>query len=523
MTWFDWGKRVGLWLICGFTILFGYALAKLEPFAAAQLLPLTWVDRSIPLLPWTVWIYGSGTLTCLIACLCIPDTLSARRLWVSLALSAMVCWVFFFLWPTTYPRELWPTPAGDSWTLAELADLRDTDSPSNCFPSQHVALAWSLALCWADWTRRRWVKVGIVVWAAAVSVCTLTTKQHYLVDVPGGFLAGVGAWWVVRGQIVERVRSAGLAIERDRDRVVLEGLLAKVQAQRWTLDQVAWPEGPLPPLPRAMHQLLSHTVWIEEIAGLNFQLLRDASDDAVLRELYACFADEERRHADALRRVLALHGHETELPGMGTALILDQFDELDPADPADVALVITATPVFETFLDAGTIPFLAAHPSLHSSAFDALVERIDRDEGAHLATNWLMSAQAARAHRGLRGLVLLLNPNIVRGMLAVPWLGLETYARAHALGFQFDALLPAFGKLWRRPQKVAALRTAPLWQLFRLFTVCGVIATWVTHQLARHRLLFIGFWNRWASATDRLAWLVFGRRVVEKRGLAVRT
>lgn len=522
MTVWDLGKRFVFWLVCGFSILLGYGLAKLEPFAAAQVLPLTAVDRWIPLLPWTVWIYGSGTLTCLVACLCLPDTLTARRLWASVTLSAVICWVFFLLWPTTFPRELWPLPPGDTATLREFAELRSTDSPSNCFPSQHVALAWSLALTWIDWTKQRWLKPVLLLWAIAVSICTLTTKQHYLIDVPSGFLVGVTSWYVVRSQIVARARTFGLRIERDRDRDVLTGLLGKVRAHQWSLDDIHWPTERLPPLPSEMVRLLSHTVWIEEVAGLNFALLRDASDEPVLRELYGTFAVEERRHAEALRRLLAAHGHATAMPGLGTSLLLDQFDSLSADDEADVLLVATSTPVFETFLDAGTIPFLAAHPSLKSSLFDELVERIDRDEGAHLATNWLISAQAARTHGGARGLELLLNPNIGRGMLAVPWIGLETYSLAHALGFDFRQLYAAFRQLWRRPRKFPAMNTFALWQLFRLFTVSGVIATAGADLLARSGLIFIGFWTWTTSMGDRLAQVLFGAGLVHKRGLQQR-
>ena len=76
---FDMAKRVVMWAVSGLTILSGYALAKLEPFADATMLPLTAVDQAIPLVPETIWIYGSGTMTCLLGWLMVPDRLSARR------------------------------------------------------------------------------------------------------------------------------------------------------------------------------------------------------------------------------------------------------------------------------------------------------------------------------------------------------------------------------------------------------------------------------------------------------------
>jgi membrane-associated phospholipid phosphatase len=509
-----------MWLASGFAILVGYAWAKLEPFNEATLLPLTAIDEAIPLLPWTVWIYGSGTKMALLAWLAVPDSKAARRLFFSLTLSAMICWVFFLAWPTTFPRELWPLPAGESATLQEFRSLRGADSPSNCFPSQHVALAWAMALCWVDWTRRRWVKVSIVAWAVAVSVCTLTTKQHYLIDIPGGMLAGIGAWAIIRHKVPGPVvRWAGLSISRARDRHVLEELLGRVQAHQWRLDEIPWPDHARPSLPAPMVSLLSQIVYVEEIAGLNFRLLQAASADPILEELYRRFAEEERRHADGLRAVLALHGHAIEPPGLGSALVLNQFDGLDPGQEKDALLVAVSTPVFETFLDAGTIPFLRTHPALQGPAFDALIERIDRDESAHLAVNWMMTREAARQRPGWRGLGLLLNSHIYRGMIAVPFMSLDTYTLAHRLGYRFETLLPAFGRLWRLHRRYPELARFPLWMNYRLFVVCGAVATTTTAALARSGLLFIRLWVGVVWMTTRLSALLFGPGLLERRGL----
>jgi membrane-associated phospholipid phosphatase len=517
---FDIAKRVFMWLASGFAILVGYAWAKLEPFHTAELLPLTAIDEAIPLLPWTVWIYGSGSKMALLTWLCVPDSKAARRLFFSLTLSAMLCWVFFLAWPTTFPRDLWPLPPGDTATLVEFRDLREADSPSNCFPSQHVALAWALALCWVDWTRRRWVKVGIVAWAAAVTICTLTTKQHYIVDIPGGMLAGIGAWAVIRARVPGVRRPwAGLTVSRQRDQQVLGQLLARVRAHQWSLEDIPWPSKPLKPLPATMASLLNQIIYIEEIAGLNFQLLQKASHDPLLKELYGLFADEERRHADGLRRVLAHHGHGLEAPGLGAALVLNQFDDLDPDDEKDALLVAVSTPVFETFLDAGTIPFLKKHPALQGEAFDALVSRVDRDEAAHLAVNWIMTREAARRRPGRSGLGLLLNTQIYRGMIAVPFMSMDTYALAHRLGYRFETLFPAFKRLWRLHRRYPELAHFPLWLNYRLFVICGATATAVTAFLARHRLLMSGIWVVFVWCTTRLSAVLFGPGLLEKRGL----
>lgn len=505
---FDIAKRLGGWLASGAVVLGCYGLGKLA--GPGHLLPVSAVDAAIPLLPWTFWIYGSGTKAALVAWLMVPNGPAARRLFGTLALSSLLCGLAFVLYPTTYPREAWPLPPGDSLTLREFADLRDTDSPSNCLPSLHVALAWGLALNWSGWLKR--TRALPLVWAAAVTLATLTTKQHYLIDLPTGAAVGIVAFWVT-GRI-QAWKSAPARLSMVDTRAV-DALLSRVRAHQWRLDDL--PPAPTTPLPPAMVRLLNEVIYIEEIARLNFELLRDASDTPALVELYGFFADEERRHADGLRRVLAAAGAPLLAPGLGNALVLDQFDSLHP--DADAALVAMSTPVFETFLDAGTIPFLQGHPALRSPAFDAFVERVCSDEAAHLALNWMVSRELARQRGGLAGLSLLLNPNLLRGTRAIPWMSLEVYSIAHQLGYDFATLLPPFGRIWRMHDRFPELARYPLWWPFRLFSVFGGIATSVCLALVRTHLLFIDGWVLVTRVTAWIARVAFGPELLRRRGL----
>jgi len=270
-----------------------------------------------------------------------------------------------------------------------------------------------------------------------------------------------------------------------------------------------------------MVRLLNHVIYIEEIAGLNFRVLEQAADSPNLKSLYAHFADEERRHANGLRRILHLHGGAIEPPGLGNALVLDQFDTIDPRSDADAALVAMSNPVFETFLDAGTIPFLQKHPALQSPAFDLFVEKICADEGAHLALNWLLSREIARSSSLKRGLRFLLNPNVYRGIVAVPWMSLDVYVLAYQLGFDFRTLLPAFGRLWRLHHRYPELGRFPLWWSYRMFVIAGVIATGTCIFLDRTGLLLGRFWGGITRITDHVAWTLFAH-LPEKRGLPTR-
>jgi membrane-associated phospholipid phosphatase len=519
---FDVAKRVVLWLVCGMVMVSGYGLTKLEPYALPQFLPLTVWDQAIPFLPWTIWFYGTATWMALIAWLQVPDKWAGRRLLFSVALAACLCWVFFAFFPTTYPRHLYPLPSVDSWTVREFADLRQADTPSNCFPSQHVALAWSLGLTWASFLTRWWARPLPILWAVVVTACTLTTKQHYIVDIPPGFLIGVFAWWVCHRGIQPGIdsfwerRGKSLSVSRASDVRAIAALRKRVEGHQWSLDDIDWPTE-RPALDPILVRLLNRVTYVEEIARLNFQLQRDATTDDDLGALYDLFAQEERRHADGLRRLLAIHGADTLPPGLGNALVLDQFDSLDPMSDADAILTTVATPVFETFLDAGTIPFLRNHPAIAHPAFEDFVDRVCRDEGAHMATNWIVVRELARRYPGWKGLRFLLNPNILRGIAAIPWMSLDVYALAYRHGYDFSTLLPAFKRLWRVHERHGELASFPLWWLFRLFVASGALATVTCIWMVRVGIMWVDLWVLVTQVTDRVATLLFGPELLERR------
>ncbi|MFO0612933.1 MAG: phosphatase PAP2 family protein [Polyangiaceae bacterium] len=501
-------------------MLTGYQACKWEPFFAPHALPMTAIDRAIPFIPETVWAYGTVSYATLLLYLILKKPADARRLFVSLVVGSFFCTLVFALYPTIYPRELYPTPSGTSLTIQRLAELRDADSPANCMPSLHVVIATCLALFFAEKERHRALRVAGPIWAALVMFTTLTTKQHYLIDIPTGMVAGalgygIARWAGKRGLPYWRSETRPLDPALGEDHASIDALLKNVEAHQWSLDDLAL-DAPGPALGRPMVRLLNHIIYIEEIAARNFKFLGQAARDPRIKRLYALFEDEEYRHAEGLRKILLSRGGWLERPGLGNALVLAQQPTLDPASDADAVLVAVSNPVFETFLDAGTIPFLRTHPALRSEAFDELVRRICKDEAAHIGLNWILSRQAARSRVRFR---YLLNPAILRGMLAIPFMSLDVYALAHQLGFEFSTLRPPFSKLWRLHRRYPELASYPMWMVFRLFVVCGYVAVRVTHVLAKLRLLFIRFWTFFSRITDGIAWLFFGGALLEEQGL----
>src|SRR5262249_48360591 len=126
-------------------------------------------------------------------CLC-RDTLNLNKYLYSFISLQAVSVLIFMLWPTTYPRDHYPIPPGlDYWTNLAWVTLRAGDTPGNCCPSLHVS---SVLLCGMLFMNEQRKKLPFfLTWGILISLSTLTTKQHYIVDVVTGLaMAGLFHW-----------------------------------------------------------------------------------------------------------------------------------------------------------------------------------------------------------------------------------------------------------------------------------------------------------------------------------------
>lgn len=176
-----------------------YFVTNHLPIFSGQPLPLLGIDQWIPFLPWTTWIYITDYAYPVVVGFLLRDSLTMTRLTFSFFLMANFVGLVFIFFPTQSLRENYALSSGD-WLMAIIRTL---DSPLNCFPSAHVAiLGLSLAALQRERPKLVW---PFLVWAILVSISTLTTKQHYFVDVVGGGLLGyfcfvVAEKIIIRGQ-----------------------------------------------------------------------------------------------------------------------------------------------------------------------------------------------------------------------------------------------------------------------------------------------------------------------------------
>ena len=143
------------------------------------------LDRSIPLVPWTIIIYFG----------CVR--LDRRSAWQFLSadfLAKLVCLACFLILPTTNTR---PEITGSSIWDVVMRFLYQVDAADNLFPSIHCLTSW---FCYIGIRGRRevpkWYRVFSCLFALAVFISTLTTKQHVIIDVIAGAALAEAAYRV---------------------------------------------------------------------------------------------------------------------------------------------------------------------------------------------------------------------------------------------------------------------------------------------------------------------------------------
>ena len=145
-------------------------------------------DLAIPFLPWTVSIYVGTFLYWAISFLLIlrSGTENAFRFLCAHCMSLLIALVFFLLLPTTNTRP--QIEGGGLWNYG-MRLIYALDTPDNLFPSLHCELSW---LCFQGLKKVENVPTGgkrlALIFSLLIFLSTLTTKQHILLDVFGGWL-----------------------------------------------------------------------------------------------------------------------------------------------------------------------------------------------------------------------------------------------------------------------------------------------------------------------------------------------
>ena len=167
---------------------------------------LTDMDGKIPFIPSFIWIYHS-----IVPVIAFTALLLFQRREIFLGLIFSIVFASFLMclsyiaFPSFYPRELFVDPHTLSGWLIDIT--RTIDGPHNTFPSSHVTFAWLLVFFvgLSQHTQKRsWILAVYFLWAALLTISTLTLKQHFIVDVLSGIILATGTYFLARTLFVRR-------------------------------------------------------------------------------------------------------------------------------------------------------------------------------------------------------------------------------------------------------------------------------------------------------------------------------
>jgi len=177
--------------------LFYFGIGHITMARSTELLR-TGLDDVIPFWPWTSWCYLPFYAAIFImAIVGFRSKFLFNRGLAAVALVMVLGALGHIFIRAEYPRPVLHPPYPDI-SSAFLAAVQHIDPPGNVFPSLHVAQTSGLAFILV---RDRPVlgRVAIVM-GALLALSTLTTKQHFIVDVISGYaLAFLARAFALRG------------------------------------------------------------------------------------------------------------------------------------------------------------------------------------------------------------------------------------------------------------------------------------------------------------------------------------
>lgn len=177
-----------------------YAFTNHYTFFPPKELHMLMLDHEVPFLPWTQWIYHTEVPFIFFFFLSLKKTHVIQQVMGTMAILIVVSCTLFIFFPSTYPRENFiPLLTSSFHDQSLLFFWQYIDRPTNCFPSLHVGTCYLLSFACLEENLTKGILT--IIYASLIAISTLTTKQHYVVDIISGFLLAALIWYGFRKRI----------------------------------------------------------------------------------------------------------------------------------------------------------------------------------------------------------------------------------------------------------------------------------------------------------------------------------
>ena len=156
---------------------------------------ITPLDRAIPFLGWSVWVYLLGIPMAVIPVFVLPSLEHFERTAQAYAVVIVASLACFMAFPLTVAHLRASNLPSEPLTRLVLQTLYAIDPPCNLFPSLHVSLCALAAVSMAEARpRSRWVWYSAFI---LIAMSVSTVKQHLALDVFGGLVVALLARRIV--------------------------------------------------------------------------------------------------------------------------------------------------------------------------------------------------------------------------------------------------------------------------------------------------------------------------------------
>jgi hypothetical protein len=162
------------------------------------------LDKFIPfnewfIIPYVFWyLYTFGTLLVL----AYFDSKTYFKLLFSILVGMLICFVVYYLFPTTVPRTEVIVP--DNILKKAVLIIYQNDRPYNCFPSIHMLDTLLITMFLFKYNKSLIIKISSAFICVAIYMSTFSIRQHSILDAVASTILGVILFFVFENEFVTK-------------------------------------------------------------------------------------------------------------------------------------------------------------------------------------------------------------------------------------------------------------------------------------------------------------------------------
>ena len=164
-------------------------------------------ERSIPLIPWMIYIYASFHLLLALNFFIIKDPKVIKAFTISLMFSSFIAVLIFLV----FPGELGFSRTENITGYEPMFNLlHQIDHPFNLYPSLHITFSVLTAFAMVDQTKSKLFHGILLIWILLICCSVVLVHQHHIFDVITGLVLAYGVIKLIYRRMIPVAHEEGL-------------------------------------------------------------------------------------------------------------------------------------------------------------------------------------------------------------------------------------------------------------------------------------------------------------------------